>query len=333
MYELDSVASQLRRYEENLVIVSGERPGRSWSEPVALIDILRSAVGEVAEYQRVDVHTDEEVALAPPAVADVIHLLAELIDNATTYSPSPSLVGVRAAMVAKGLAVEVEDRGLGLSEEDYASINTQLASPPQFDVVALADDLRLGMFVVSQLAHRHGITVTLRTSPYGGTTAIVLVPYTIVVQGTTPAPQGAASAVAGAVNGRPPASARSAVNGTAVPAALGARATSDTDTPEVPEIPEIPAAWETPEDWETQEDWNIPDTPEDWDTPEVWNTPTTWNIPETWDTPDRQTSWGRPALPSPPDPPHRSPPTRPRPLRHPGRRSSPHSPAGCRRPV
>ncbi|WP_328354468.1 nitrate- and nitrite sensing domain-containing protein [Streptomyces sp. NBC_00445] len=182
LYELDSTASQLRRYEENLVIISGERPGRTWTQPVALTDILRGAVGEVAEYQRVEVHTEEEVALAPPAVADVIHLLAELIDNATVYSPAPSPVGVRAALVAKGLAVEVEDRGLGMSEEDYASLNAQLAEPPQFDVVALADDLRLGMFVISRLAHRHGITVTLRSSPYGGTTAIVLIPHEVVVR-------------------------------------------------------------------------------------------------------------------------------------------------------
>jgi signal transduction histidine kinase len=182
LYELDSTASQLRRYEENLVIISGERPGRSWSEPVALIDILRSAVGEVAEYQRVEVRTEEEVHLAPPAVADVIHLLAELIDNATAYSPAPSPVGVRAAMVAKGLTVEIEDRGLGMSEEDYASFNAQLADPPQLNVVALADDLRLGMFVIGRLAHRHGISVTLRSSPYGGTTAIVLIPHDVVVR-------------------------------------------------------------------------------------------------------------------------------------------------------
>ncbi|WP_329414760.1 nitrate- and nitrite sensing domain-containing protein [Streptomyces sp. NBC_00704] len=182
LYELDSTASQLRRYEENLVIISGGRPGRSWAEPVALVDILRSAVGEVAEYRRVEVHTEEEVAVAPPAVADVIHLLAELIDNATSYSPAPAPVGVRATLVARGLAIEVEDRGLGMSEEDYASFNEQLAVPPQFDVVALADDLRLGMFVVARLATRHGIAVTLRSSPYGGTTAIVLVPHDIVVK-------------------------------------------------------------------------------------------------------------------------------------------------------
>ncbi|MFB7501686.1 nitrate- and nitrite sensing domain-containing protein [Streptomyces sp. NPDC056161] len=182
LYELDSTASQLRRYEENLVIISGEQPRRSWTEPVSLVDILRSAVGEVAEYRRVEVHTEEEVSLAPPVVADVVHLLAELIDNATAYSPAPSPVGVRAAMVARGLAIEVEDRGLGMSEEDYASMNAQLSQAPQFDVVGLADDLRLGMFVVARLADRHGIAVTLRPSPYGGTMAIVLLPHEIVVR-------------------------------------------------------------------------------------------------------------------------------------------------------
>ncbi|MFJ3668933.1 nitrate- and nitrite sensing domain-containing protein [Streptomyces sp. NPDC090106] len=182
LYELDSTASQLRRYEENLVIISGGQTRRSWTEPVALVDILRGSVGEVAEYQRVEVHTDEDLYIAPPAVSDVIHLLAELIENATLYSPAPSPVGVRAALVAKGLAVEIEDRGLGMSEEEYASFNAQLAELPKFDVVALADDLRLGMFVIARLARRHGITVTLRSSPYGGTTAIVLIPDDIVVR-------------------------------------------------------------------------------------------------------------------------------------------------------
>lgn len=235
LYELDSTASQLRRYEENLVIISGERPGRTWTEPVALIDILRSAVGEVAEYQRVEVHADDDVWIAPPAVADVIHLLAELIDNATSYSPAPSPVNVRAAIVAKGLALEVEDRGLGMSEEDYTAFNAQLAVPPQFDVVALADDLRLGMFVIARLATRHGITVTLRASPYGGTTAIVLIPDEIVVReapaldedGTDPVePPARASLVAARV---------AAAGGTAEPAPEPVRQDPDR-TPEEPPV-------------------------------------------------------------------------------------------------
>ncbi|CAM5378718.1 hypothetical protein SCANM124S_02745 [Streptomyces canus] len=200
LYELDSTASQLRRYEENLVIISGGQPRRSWTEPVALIDILRSAVGEVAQYQRVEVHTEEEVCLAPPAVADVIHLLAELIENATLYSPAPSPVSVRAGLVAKGLAVEVEDRGLGMSEDEYASFNAHLAEAPKFDVVALADDLRLGMFVIARLANRHGVQVTLRSSPYGGTTAIVLIPHEIVVREENE-PEDLVGAVAPAASG------------------------------------------------------------------------------------------------------------------------------------
>ncbi|WP_107469860.1 nitrate- and nitrite sensing domain-containing protein, partial [Streptomyces mangrovisoli] len=235
LYELDSTASQLRRFEENLVIISGEQPRRSWTEPVALIDILRSAVGEVAEYRRVEVRAEEAVSLAPPAVADVIHLLAELIDNATAYSPPPSPVGVRAALVARGLAVEVEDRGLGMSDEDYAVLNAQLAVAPQFDVVALADDLRLGMFVIARLAHRHGIGVTLRPSPYGGTTAIVLLPYDIVVRETPgarrPAPEGGGTETgveATAVPGR---------TDTAVPRQARAEPVPDLPDP-VPDLPD-----------------------------------------------------------------------------------------------
>jgi signal transduction histidine kinase len=224
LYALDSTASQLRRYEENLVIISGEQPRRSWTEPVALIDILRSAVGEIAQYQRVEVHTDEELYLAPPAVADAIHLLAELIDNATVYSPAPSPVGVRAATVAKGLAIEIEDRGLGMSEEEYAAFNAQLAEAPQFDVVALADDLRLGMFVVARLAVRHGIAVTLRSSPYGGTTAIVLIPDDIVVRdpaahaGGGAAGRAADGVVGGSSPGGVPGPRSAGRDGSAVPA-------------------------------------------------------------------------------------------------------------------
>ncbi|MGC0337055.1 nitrate- and nitrite sensing domain-containing protein [Streptomyces sp. SLBN-8D4] len=234
LYELDSTASQLRRYEENLVIISGGQPRRSWTEPVALIDILRSAVGEVAEYQRVEVRTEEEICVAPPAVADVIHLLAELIENATLYSPAPSPVGVRAGLVAKGLAIEVEDRGLGMAEEEYAAFNAHLAQAPKFDVVALADDLRLGMFVVARLANRHGIQVTLRSSPYGGTTAIVLIPHEIVVrEEDEPESRGGAKATvtAGATTDETePAAAPTGAERGAGPAAAG----TDTPRPEDP---------------------------------------------------------------------------------------------------
>ncbi|CAM5228683.1 hypothetical protein SGRIM128S_02846 [Streptomyces griseomycini] len=144
-------------------------------------------------------------------------LSEELVDAV----PAPSPVGVRAAMVAKGLAIEVEDRGLGLPEEDYASLNAQLGRPPQFDVVALADDLRLGMFVISQLAHRHGIAVTLRPSPYGGTTAIVLLPHEIVVRDVPPGT--GRDAADGTGTGDP-----AAANGTAGRGSTGTPARADT---------------------------------------------------------------------------------------------------------
>lgn len=182
LYELDSQASQMRRYEENLVIISGGQPGRRWSEPVTIIDVIRSAVGEVADYKRITVHADEQQMLAAYAVADVIHLLAELMENATNYSPPVCPVLVRSEHVGKGLAIEIEDRGLGMSDEEYAEANRRLSGPPPFDLLALASDIRLGLFVVAQLAAQHGIQITLRSSPFGGTSAVVLLPSPLLIQ-------------------------------------------------------------------------------------------------------------------------------------------------------
>ncbi|KUN92522.1 sensor histidine kinase [Streptomyces caeruleatus] len=182
LYELDSQASQMRRYEENLVIISGGQPGRRWTQPVALVDVIRSAVGEVAEYQRITVHADEQLKLAAHAVADVIHVLAELMENATNYSSPVCPVWVRTEHVGKGVAVEIEDRGLGMRKDEYAEVNRRLSQPPQFDVLALADDARLGLFVVARLAAQYDIRVTLRSSPFGGTSAVVLIPSGLLIE-------------------------------------------------------------------------------------------------------------------------------------------------------
>jgi len=176
LYELDSQASQMRRYQENLVIIGGAQPGRRWTEPVALIDVIRGAVSEVADYQRITVDGDERLFLAAHAVADVIHLLAELMDNAVGFSPPACPVSVRSASVGRGLAIEIEDRGLGMTPDELAEINARLSEPAQFDVLALADDIRLGLFLVSHLAARHGIAVALPPSPFGGVSAVVVVP-------------------------------------------------------------------------------------------------------------------------------------------------------------
>ncbi|MEV4307524.1 MULTISPECIES: nitrate- and nitrite sensing domain-containing protein [unclassified Nonomuraea] len=173
LFRLDHLTTRMRRHAEGLIILSGATPGRGWSKPVPLLDVARGATAEVEDYRRVTVEPMSGQRLAGPVVGDVIHLVAELIENATVYSPPHTQVIVRGEETARGFAFEVEDRGLGLSAQELAELNERLASPPEFD---LADSDKLGLFVVSRLAARHDIRVTLRGSPYGGTTAIVLIP-------------------------------------------------------------------------------------------------------------------------------------------------------------
>ena len=178
LFALDHLTTRMRRQADSLTILSGAAPGRSWSEPVPVIDVIRGAMAEVEDYKRVSVLTRTEDAVAGPAVADMIHLLAELIENATLFSPSGTLVEVRAERVANGFAIEIDDRGLGIDLDRLTEINQQLASPPDVD---LANADQLGLFVGGRLAARHGVRVSLRTSAYGGVSAIVLMPDGVIV--------------------------------------------------------------------------------------------------------------------------------------------------------
>ena len=178
LFRLDHLTTRMRRHAEGLVILAGAPPGRGWSSPVRMVDVMRGAIAEVEDYARVSVATRSQAALAGSAVADVIHLLAELIENATTLSPPYTSVRVSGDTVANGFVIEVEDRGLGMSPTRMAELNDRLANPPEFNP---SDSEQLGLFVVSQLAKRHGIRVTLKASPYGGTAAIVLIPQHLVV--------------------------------------------------------------------------------------------------------------------------------------------------------
>jgi len=178
LFRLDHLTTRMRRHAEGLVILAGAPSGRGWSSPVRMIDVMRGAIAEVEDYARVTVATRSQAALAGSAVTDVIHLLAELIENATTLSPPYTSVRVAADTVANGFAIEVEDRGLGMNSQRLAELNERLARPPEFNP---SDSEQLGLFVVSQLARRHSIRVTLKASPYGGTTAIVLIPRNLVV--------------------------------------------------------------------------------------------------------------------------------------------------------
>ncbi|MEV4019352.1 nitrate- and nitrite sensing domain-containing protein [Nonomuraea angiospora] len=179
LFKLDHLTTRMRRHAENLIILSDSAPARRWRDPVPLFDVVRAAGLEVEDYTRVSVvPMPNAPLLVGPAVTDVIHLVAELVENATVFSPPDTTVHIRSMTAANGFALEVEDRGLGLNQATLDDLNSRLADPPEFD---LADSDRLGLFVVSRLAARHGIKVSLRRSPYDGTTAIVLLPASLLV--------------------------------------------------------------------------------------------------------------------------------------------------------
>jgi signal transduction histidine kinase len=178
LFRIDHLTTRMRRHSEGLIILSGESPGRGWRNPVPLADVLRAAVAEVEDYTRIRVTTGTRAALVGTAVADVIHLIAELAENATIFSPPNTPVQIHGDIVGRGFAVDIEDRGLGVSEERLGEINHNLAHPPPFD---LSGSDQLGLFIAGRLAKRHQIQISLRPSPYGGTTAIVLIPLALIV--------------------------------------------------------------------------------------------------------------------------------------------------------
>jgi signal transduction histidine kinase len=176
LFQLDHLAARARRTTENLIILGGKQPGRRWRKPVALMEVLRAAVSETEQYARVQVEQVPDVAIVGAAVADTIHLVAELVDNATSFSPPGSPVEVTSRMVARGVVVDVSDQGLGMKEAVREWANAMMAEAPEFDAMALRADSSLGLFVVARLAARLGITVTFDPSRYGGLRATVLIP-------------------------------------------------------------------------------------------------------------------------------------------------------------
>ncbi|GAB3188519.1 signal transduction histidine kinase [Micromonospora palomenae] len=180
LFRVDHLATRMRRNAENLIVLSGSTPGRAWRRNVPMVDVVRGAVAEVEDYTRVNVLPLGPVSLAGRAVGDVIHLLAELIENGLAFSPPHTSVEVRGQLVANGFALEIEDRGLGMTEEDLAAANDRIADRSELN---LANASRLGLYVVSRLTERHGVKVQLKESAYGGTTAIVLIPLDLVETG------------------------------------------------------------------------------------------------------------------------------------------------------
>ncbi|MFB7595558.1 ATP-binding protein [Streptomyces sp. NPDC056160] len=180
LFHVDHLATRIRRHAENLAVLGGAVSRRQWSHPVSMTEVLRSAIAEVEQYSRVKLVPPIDGRLRGHAVADVIHLLAELVENATVFSAPHTQVLLRAGLVTSGLAVEVEDRGLGMPVGEQVRMNALLADPDQVNVASLLADGRIGLFVVSQLARRHGISVRVQTNIYGGVQAVLVVPQALL---------------------------------------------------------------------------------------------------------------------------------------------------------
>ncbi|MDG9686506.1 nitrate- and nitrite sensing domain-containing protein [Streptomyces sp. DH18] len=184
LFKLDHLATRMRRNGENLLVLAGEEPGRRWTRPVPLVDVLRAAASEVEQYERIELSAVPATEVAGRVVNDLVHLLAELLENATSFSSPQTKVKVTGHALPDGrVLVEIHDTGIGLSPEDLAAINERLAQPPTVDVSV---SRRMGLFVVGRLSLRHGIRIQLRPSDSGGTTALVMLPVDVAHGGKQP---------------------------------------------------------------------------------------------------------------------------------------------------
>ncbi|MFI9274920.1 nitrate- and nitrite sensing domain-containing protein [Kitasatospora sp. NPDC052896] len=198
LFKLDHLATRMRRNGENLLVLAGEDPGRQWTRPAPLVDVLRAAASEVEQYERIELTTIPPTEVAGRVVNDLVHLLAELLENATSFSDPQTRVRLTGHALPDGrVLVEIHDTGIGLNPDDLTEINERLANPPTVDVSV---SRRMGLFVVGRLSQRHGIRIQLRAGDHGGTTALVILPADLSpVPGGTPVP---ATATLGATDPR-----------------------------------------------------------------------------------------------------------------------------------
>jgi signal transduction histidine kinase len=180
LFRLDHIATRMRRNAESLLVLAGSEQARRWSEPVPVLDVARSAASEIEDYDRVDIANLEPVVVQGSVAADVSHLLAELLENASIYSPPQARVTVFGRRVPEGYQVAVVDQGVGLDEVHLAQANARIRDAASSSADALHDSKLLGLNVVGRLAERHGIAVQLTPHPSGGLAAVVLLPRAIV---------------------------------------------------------------------------------------------------------------------------------------------------------
>jgi hypothetical protein len=248
LFAIDHLATRMRRNAENLIVLSGAAAGRAWRGPIPMVDVMRGAQGEVEEYTRIKMRSVDAAMLSGRAVGDVIHLLAELMENALSFSPPNTVVFVSGQMVAHGYAIEIEDRGLGMTEADFASANAKIENPPEFQMSSTS---LLGFYVVGRLGQRHQIRVHLRRSPYDGVTAIVVIPLTLINEAApvddVPAAPAPAPVPAPGTGRAPVASVAAGVTPSGLPvrvrrpAAAPAAVASPVVVPPVPLLPPIAA--------------------------------------------------------------------------------------------
>jgi signal transduction histidine kinase len=178
LFSMDHLVTRMRRNSENLLLLAGHESARKWSEPVALADVARAATSEIEQYSRVSLNIQPGVAVVGPAVSDVVHLLAELIENATMFSPKDTQVHVSAQELSSGgVLIEVSDKGIGVSESRLAEMNWRLDNPPVIDVSV---SRHMGLFAVARLAERHRIRIRLRPANPQGMTALVWLPDSVI---------------------------------------------------------------------------------------------------------------------------------------------------------
>jgi signal transduction histidine kinase len=186
LFRLDHLATRLRRNADSALVLAGQQTPRRWTEPVALVDVVRAAVSEIEQYDRISIDQQPAICVAATAAVDVVHLLAELLENATTFSPAATQVTVSGRTPrGGGWVISVADRGTGIPEHKLAQLNWQLANPPLADAAVAG---QLGLFAVGHLAVRHGVQVTMEPPPDGGTVAEVHIPPELITPGGKPRP-------------------------------------------------------------------------------------------------------------------------------------------------
>ena len=178
LFQMDHLATRMRRNSENLLVLAGHEVSRRWTQAVPLVDVLRAAVSEIEQYERVQLNVQPGISVRGQAVNDVVHLIAELAENASSFSAADTPVKVSGHLLnSGGVLLDITDQGVGMGAEEMAHANWRLDNPPVVDV---AVSRRMGLFVVARLAARHGIRVRLRPASAGGLTALVWLPDEVI---------------------------------------------------------------------------------------------------------------------------------------------------------